>query len=128
MRILKLLRLFASIVLILLFAITASLTIVSRTVVDNLADISTYEAAIQQTQFTERGRGILANGLVVYGLFANQSTARYISGHSLETWDSVADVLIKDAWLEGNLILVIDSTITWLKDPEINYPNLEIDM
>ena len=83
---------------------------------------------MQQTQFIERGRRILANGLVVYGLFADPSTASYISDHSLETWDSVADVLIQDPWLEGNLILVIDSSIKWLNDPKMNYPNLEIDM
>ena len=128
MKYLKILRLLASIILIFLFTATVILTIISHALVDNLTDISTYEAAIQQTQLAERGRGLLANGLVTYSLFTQQSTSNYISGHTLETWDSVADALIPSVWLEENLILIVSSIVEWLNDPEVKYPQLEIDM
>ena len=122
------LRFLVSITLIIFFSLTVTLSIIGRATINNLSSVSMYEQLIRETRLAERGRGLLANGLVSYGLYANQSTGSYISDHSIETWETVADVLVSDAWLEENLVLIINSTIEWLNDPNLQYPLFEIDM
>lgn len=123
----RMLRRMTWIGLLILFMLCATLTIFGNPFLDAILDAATYIQLMEKLDLTARSRGIVAD-LLVSTAIQTENEHHIYQEISIQTWESVAEVVIPDAWLGATYSAISQTFLTWLAGHQILYPPLNIDL
>lgn len=117
---------FPTAVVIILIAFTL---VISRTSSQKILALETYERILSETHLVERSHGMVADRIITSGLqISSNSNPPYLSAVTARDWESVAEVVLPEAWysdaLRGTFVAVLD----WFKGDGQEYPQVKIDL
>jgi hypothetical protein len=110
-----------------MLVVVGMLTIISYPIHNTLIDPATYTRLIEQTGATERSRGLIADLLVSYAL-QGKANSQAFQRISMQSWESVAEIVIPGEWFENNLKSAIQGVLSWLGEDKDNYPKVDIGL
>lgn len=119
------LRAVAAFLLLVLFALTAVLTILLWAAETTWTDAATYRTILGDPSLVERGPTLIADVFVAY---LHPERLGIVEDHSLQTWEAVAKALLPGGWVAGTLQSTADAVVVWLDQPEEAVPALIVDL
>lgn len=116
-----------SFVLIVLFALVVTTTILGRALTNTLTSPGTYDTLFRQTHMAQRGQAIVADFIVSYALRTGEPGS-FVEEFPLRTWETVAQVILPVDWLDANLHATAEAVLDWLDDAQSPAPDLTLDL
>lgn len=122
------LRKVAIVVLLLLFTLVSVASLALFAIGNTLTDRNTYHNLIQQTQLAQRIPAAAPEQLMLTGLRAGGLEGVYLASLTSHAWESAADQLLPESWLEENLHRLVDALFDWLRDSHAAVPEFTLDL
>jgi hypothetical protein len=118
----------ASVLLMISCVLIISITLFAFSVLSTLRNPRPYVELIHKQDAAERSRGLLVSLFVSYALQSGASNTSFLADYPLQTWESVAEVLVPKDWLETNAQMVVNAIFDWLDHPDRQAPQFQFDL
>lgn len=123
----RVLRKISRIGLVILFMLSATLAILGNPLHDMLLDTNTYIQLMDNLDYIDRSQGVVADLLVSTAIQTENEHFIYREV-SIQTWESVAEVVLPNGWLESSYSSIMKVFFTWLDGNQVLFPPISIDL